>query len=39
MYASTFEGFGASVSEIDWTIGNPEPTWRILQQSNLGGAA
>lgn len=32
--ASTFEGFGASVAEIDWTIENPEPTWRILQQSN-----
>ena len=32
--ADTFEGFGASVSEIDWTIDNPEPTWRILQQSN-----
>jgi len=32
--ASNFEKFGASVSEIEWTIDNPEPTWRILQQSN-----
>jgi aspartyl-tRNA(Asn)/glutamyl-tRNA(Gln) amidotransferase subunit A len=32
--AKTFEGFGASVADIDWTIDNPEPTWRILQQSN-----
>ena len=32
--AGIFEGFGASVSDIDWTMDNPEPTWRILQQSN-----
>jgi aspartyl-tRNA(Asn)/glutamyl-tRNA(Gln) amidotransferase subunit A len=32
--AKTFESRGASVSNIDWTIDNPEPTWRILQQSN-----
>lgn len=32
--AKIFEGFGASVSNIEWTIDNPEPTWRILQQSN-----
>ncbi|ARQ02076.1 amidase [Pseudorhodoplanes sinuspersici] len=32
--AKSFEDFGASVAEIDWTIDNPEPTWRILQQSN-----
>ena len=32
--AKTFESFGASVSDIDWTMDNPEPTWRILQQSN-----
>ncbi|MBO4221751.1 amidase [Bradyrhizobium neotropicale] len=32
--ATTLSGYGASVTEIEWTTENPEPTWRILQQSN-----
>jgi aspartyl-tRNA(Asn)/glutamyl-tRNA(Gln) amidotransferase subunit A len=32
--AKTLNGYGASVTEIEWTMDNPEPTWRILQQSN-----
>jgi aspartyl-tRNA(Asn)/glutamyl-tRNA(Gln) amidotransferase subunit A len=32
--ATTLEGHGATVADIAWTMDNPEPTWRILQQSN-----
>lgn len=32
--ADGLTALGASVAELAWTIDNPEPTWRILQQSN-----
>ncbi|MFH0296545.1 amidase family protein [Bradyrhizobium sp. 31Argb] len=32
--AKTLEGYGAPVTDIEWAMDNPEPTWRILQQSN-----
>ena len=32
--AKALEGHGASITDVEWTLENPEPTWRILQQSN-----